>query len=394
MASNPRINDLRSRLEREPGSRLFAQLAEELRKAGELDEAIRVARDGLAGHANYPSARMTLARALFDLGDRRAARTELEAVVASAPDNILAVRLLGEALEGLGLYDEAAARYRSVLALVPGDKAAQARLEALALQATMVPAPVASVLRGRSAQPAPPPPAPDDDEPLQFAPLDVEAPIPLASVEEEDFELERPSETTARLMALVAEPDEPLPDVAGSAPSPELEEPVGGESFGGGREELIFDFEAPQTEPTLPFGRVTSPPVFEEPSTAAPPSLPDDDDVLRPASLTADGDDERKLPVPELSSPTLAELYFTQGVPDQAAHVYRQILDREPWNERARRRLEEIEATLGGHVSRAPVGETAPADRRETLQRTIRRLEALLVAVRESRDQWRASPTL
>ena len=35
MATNPRIDDLRRRLEREPGSRLFAQLAEELRKAGE-----------------------------------------------------------------------------------------------------------------------------------------------------------------------------------------------------------------------------------------------------------------------------------------------------------------------------------------------------------------------
>ena len=64
MAGNPRIDDLRKRLEKDPGSRLFAQLAEELRKDGDLEDAIRVAREGLQKHPNYPSARMTLGRAL------------------------------------------------------------------------------------------------------------------------------------------------------------------------------------------------------------------------------------------------------------------------------------------------------------------------------------------
>ena len=48
--ANPRIDDLRKKLEKEPGSRLFAQLAEELRKEGELAEAIRVSRQGLSHH--------------------------------------------------------------------------------------------------------------------------------------------------------------------------------------------------------------------------------------------------------------------------------------------------------------------------------------------------------
>ena len=59
--ANPRIDDLRKKLDREPASRLFAQLAEELRKEGDLAEAVRVARQGLSHHPNYPSARMTLA---------------------------------------------------------------------------------------------------------------------------------------------------------------------------------------------------------------------------------------------------------------------------------------------------------------------------------------------
>ena len=86
MAGNPRIDDLRRRLEKDPGSRLFAQLAEELRKDGDLEEAINVCREGLKRQPAYPSARMTLGRALFDTGDLAAARAEFETVLKGAPE--------------------------------------------------------------------------------------------------------------------------------------------------------------------------------------------------------------------------------------------------------------------------------------------------------------------
>ena len=115
MAGNPRIDELRRKLDKEPGSRLFAQLAEELRKDGDLEDAIQVAREGLQKHSNYPSARMTLGRALFDTGDWSAARAEFELVLKGAPDNILASRLLAECLESLGDVPGAIARYRNCL---------------------------------------------------------------------------------------------------------------------------------------------------------------------------------------------------------------------------------------------------------------------------------------
>jgi hypothetical protein len=93
---NPRIEELRRRLEKDPVSRLFAQLAEELRKEGELEEAIRISREGLQKHPFYPSARMTLGRALLDSGDLEAARSEFETVLEGAPDNLLARRFLEE----------------------------------------------------------------------------------------------------------------------------------------------------------------------------------------------------------------------------------------------------------------------------------------------------------
>jgi Tetratricopeptide repeat len=129
--ANPRIDDLRRRLEREPGSRLFGQLAEELRKDGELVEAIRVARTGLAAHPNYPSARMTLGRALFDTGDLAAARGELELVLRGAPENILASRMLAECLEGLGDPGAALLQFRAALRLAPGDRQTEQQIRAL-----------------------------------------------------------------------------------------------------------------------------------------------------------------------------------------------------------------------------------------------------------------------
>ncbi|PYQ49599.1 MAG: hypothetical protein DMF78_17830, partial [Acidobacteria bacterium] len=129
--ANPRIDELRKKLDKEPGSRLFAQLAEELRKEGELEEAIQVARDGLKKHPNYPSARITLGRALLDTGDLAAAKAEFETVLKAAPDNIVASRYLAECLEGLGDIEGATGRYKLTLQLAPGDKQASSRLHAM-----------------------------------------------------------------------------------------------------------------------------------------------------------------------------------------------------------------------------------------------------------------------
>ena len=120
--ADTRIDELRRRLERDPGSRLFAQLAEELRKHGELVEAIRVARAGLAVHTAYPSARLTLGRALLDSGDPSGARVELESALRDAPDNILASRYLAQARESLGDLRGAADQYRKTLLMAPGDR--------------------------------------------------------------------------------------------------------------------------------------------------------------------------------------------------------------------------------------------------------------------------------
>ena len=87
MPDNPRIEDLRRRIQKDPTSIAFAQLAEEYRRAGQIKEAVDVCRAGLDIHPGYLSARVTLGRALIELDQRDEAQTELELVLASAPEN-------------------------------------------------------------------------------------------------------------------------------------------------------------------------------------------------------------------------------------------------------------------------------------------------------------------
>jgi len=96
VADNPRIEELRRRVQKDPASIAFAQLAEEHRRAGQYDDSIEVARAGLQQHPAYLSARVTLGRALLEVGRLDEAAAEFEYVVKAAPDNLTAVRQLAD----------------------------------------------------------------------------------------------------------------------------------------------------------------------------------------------------------------------------------------------------------------------------------------------------------
>src|SRR5713226_1502609 len=96
MADNPRLEDLRRRVQNDPASIAFAQLAEECRRAGEFKEAVDVCRDGLHRHPGYVSARVTLGRALVALGRLEEAEAELQSVLDSAPESLAAIRGLAD----------------------------------------------------------------------------------------------------------------------------------------------------------------------------------------------------------------------------------------------------------------------------------------------------------
>jgi tetratricopeptide (TPR) repeat protein len=95
-ATLTRLEELQRRVRRDPASISFAALAEEYRRLGMFQEAADVCRAGLLRHPSYLSARVTLGRALLELGDFDGATSELERVLQHAPENLAAIRALAE----------------------------------------------------------------------------------------------------------------------------------------------------------------------------------------------------------------------------------------------------------------------------------------------------------
>lgn len=105
----------------DPTSRVFAPLAEAYRKAGLIDEAIEIAREGLRVHPGFIGGRVALARALFDRKHYEQVVQELTPVVQDVPDNLVAQRLLGESCLMLGRVAEALGAYKMLLFFAPHD---------------------------------------------------------------------------------------------------------------------------------------------------------------------------------------------------------------------------------------------------------------------------------
>ena len=121
MQDDSRIEPLRKRLQKDPGSIAFAQLAEEYRRVGRFDEAIEVCRAGLARHPGYLSARVTLGRALLEVGDVESAQRELTDVVRVAPENLSAIRGLADIHRKRGEIPEALAQFKSAFDMASPD---------------------------------------------------------------------------------------------------------------------------------------------------------------------------------------------------------------------------------------------------------------------------------
>ena len=121
MSEHARIVELRRRVQADPASIAFAQLAEECRRAGDNDQAVSICRAGLNVHPDYLSARITLGRALSELGRLDEAHAELFIVLNAAPDNLAANRAIAEVYQQRGELPNALTYYKRALALAQHD---------------------------------------------------------------------------------------------------------------------------------------------------------------------------------------------------------------------------------------------------------------------------------
>lgn len=117
----PELYHFLKKYQNDPTSKVFAPLAEAYRRAGLLDEAVEIAREGLNHHPNFASGRVALARALFDQKRFQQVLEELRAVLDNVPDNLVAQRLAAESHLMMGNIAEALASYKMLLYFHPGN---------------------------------------------------------------------------------------------------------------------------------------------------------------------------------------------------------------------------------------------------------------------------------
>ncbi len=423
-----RIEELEKRLEADPNSRIFVQLAEAYRKEGLLENAIEVCEAGLAKHPQYPSARVALGRALLEAETFERAREEFEAVLEQVPDNILANKFLGDTYHRLGRYDDAIQKYEIAQTFSPEDSELGLRIAAVREDMTGVddetlvddalpPAPDAGTANDpQAAGPfvadapdgavgaasddswaAPPSDIVDsegffagDVEPGDQPPSHVEedlAPIPLVEVAEpmvlEDRAYVPPE-------PVVAEPEEPAaPDVTDALPiepipmepipmEPILAEPIPTETASA--EPIVVS--PPQEPPVVEQAALE--PEWVTPDAAFPPDLePEPEPMVASPEPQAEAGEAG-----EIETPTVAELYAEQGHLDKAIDVYKNLLAREPGRAQYLDRLQELEMQRAAPKTPEPASGTPAADPSTKVvssQDAVDTLQKWLDAIQQSR---------
>ena len=107
MAYTSEIEKLERRYAENPKGRNFAPLADAYRKAGQLDQAIELCKNGLDRHPDYVSAYIVYGRCLVDKKDDTGADEVFHKVLSLDPENIIGLRVLAEIAERNSRFDQA-----------------------------------------------------------------------------------------------------------------------------------------------------------------------------------------------------------------------------------------------------------------------------------------------
>ena len=276
----PQFREYLKKYQENPKSRVFAPLAEAYRRQARFDEAIAVCKQGLIHHPDFHVGRITLARCFLDQKNYTEGIQELERVLHSAPENLLAQRLLGEAYDAVGDYPRSLQVYKMASTLAPTDVVLAQKVreqEAAILREAAKPAVLASPI-----------------EPM-LAPARREEDVPEEAAEFEATPTRKPS--------VVKEKESRIPEATVT-----LVDEDDTLDFGDGAAlmDQLFDGEdAEGDEETL--------------------TTPDGDETFRIEHVSSVFREIDKRDPGEITTSTLGDLYFAQGQYDRALRIYERI---------------------------------------------------------------------
>jgi tetratricopeptide (TPR) repeat protein len=336
MASSARIEELEKKFNENP-RRYFAPLANEYRKAGDLTQAISICRTYVPQQPGHMSGHIVFGQALFEAGELDEARGVFESALLLDPENLIALRHLGDIARARGEIGSARSWYRRVLDADPrnDDMAAQlSGLDGVAdAPAAAASAPVTSV----------------DNSILDglgsWHEINPERTLELPGSLAESAQ--RITEGTASW--LETEPDRPAPATPASPAHVESFDAVAEAStdiagfYGDGYTAAMADTPVEDTD---------TPSAHDAPVDAAPPADQglglEVMEFVPPARRQRESDlvapaDSADTPAAFVTE-TMAELYLQQGFRDEALEVYRQLLAQQPDDDTLRERVAQLES--------------------------------------------------
>ena len=327
-ATTAKIEELRFKLKTDPKSRLFYQLAEELRKAGHYDESEQVLHSGLVVYPTYLAAWVSLGRTLREKKNEAGAVDALNKALQLDPGNVVAARILADAYLSLGDKVEAIKKYKLVHALLPSDEELRVTIEQLErdIHEPARSAETAETVEARIPTQPPtiePPPAAEPAAPMVSSPFEEESPfdrtLPPFAEAPRTFDDHSQEQETAD--------DEPM--LASHEESP-FEEPVS-------------TFTADAFDVETPIGMHIEPAPHYEPlnNDAEVPAR-----VVDPKSAVIEASIEDAA-----NTVTMADLYVRQGLVEDARHIYEHILSRDGDNAEVRAKLEALPPQVDPQVN-------------------------------------------
>ncbi len=195
MSSTARFDELKKKFDENP-RRYFAPLANEFRKSGDAEQAVMICEEFLPQQPGHMSGHIVYGQALFDLGRLDDARTVFETALTLDPENLIALRHLGDIAQSHGDLESARHWYQRVLEADPRNEEVQALITSLDAGAQAAPppieaAPAPTVIEqsmmvefapdfgtsdaASASEQAAPPPLPPSPQPGQLLELDVVA---------------------------------------------------------------------------------------------------------------------------------------------------------------------------------------------------------------------------
>src|SRR5215211_5168915 len=130
MASSDRIDELKQKFDENP-RRYFAPLANESRKGGDLDQAILICQEFLPQQPGHMSGHIVYGQALYESGRVDEARGVFETALSLDPENLIALRHLGDIAGRQGDPTSARRWYERVLEADPRNDEIQSLLAGL-----------------------------------------------------------------------------------------------------------------------------------------------------------------------------------------------------------------------------------------------------------------------